>query len=889
MKADVKTLSNLALGDIRYLIPRYQRPYVWNEDDHWEPLWDDIEASVERLGADEPADHFLGAIVLQYETTPPGEPSRFQVIDGQQRLTTIQILLAAATNTAAESGVDRTARLLRKMVLNDPDIAEGDLQFKVWPTESDRHAFRLIASLGGPPIDAPNDPNNTIQEAYSYFQRRIADFVLGDGSDPEGIENRMESFRVAISDLFKIVAITLEGNDEAQVIFETLNARGTPLLAMDLVKNATFHAAEQQGAPIAELHDEVWEPEFGRPYWREEIRQGRLTKPRAELFLMHWMTMKLASSERISRPIRSDLVFKTFRSEFLTRGPTPEELIRELTNDAAVLRSFDDFAPSTPEGRYFRTIDYMETGTFIPVALWLFTNQQIEITDRQESLRLIESFLIRRALMGWTSKAYNKIALDLLGKVGSLENNVSFGIGSTLARSTDGSSTWPADDDLRKRLAERPLYGWVSRKRVAGMLSEVELLYRASALTEDVSLLDQSLSIEHVLPQTWEDTWPLEQASPSKVEARNELVNVLGNLTLVTGSLNSALSNQAWPDKRERYREHSLLMLNNRLAKADDWDESSIRKRGSELTDRIIEIWPGPSAFAENDTPTEKIDVPKEMEPERAEMSEPDLLAAFDEGSDLFKTLLIDLAKHPESRRALSEIEAGIGWPNGKLASVLGSYVMKSAEFSGKRPYRTYEDGGGTLWLWIDAIRASILLEHVESNDEGGGHQGESSNPETPVPAAPSEANLLKQQFWTALKSHGEQSDSILSFRSPRPVGDYSFTISKSEFYIALCISSTKKKEISCELYLPGRFGAKRAFAQLESRKESIESLLGPLEWMSLPERKACRIVDRTQGDIDDPAAWPELLDWCLDRATAFHAVFSRLIDSLDLRYGRTD
>ena len=150
MKPVTNTLSEIFQAPIRLMVPLYQRPYVWEPERHWQPLWEDVEGVLDRhLDGDvESVRHFLGAIVLDQEDTPLGELPRRLVIDGQQRLTTLQLLIAAAVQNAARDGVDQQARILKKLIENDPDLATGDETFKVWPTNTDQAAFREVMQPG---------------------------------------------------------------------------------------------------------------------------------------------------------------------------------------------------------------------------------------------------------------------------------------------------------------------------------------------------------------------------------------------------------------------------------------------------------------------------------------------------------------------------------------------------------------------------------------------------------------------------------------------------------------------------------------------------------------------------------------------------------------------
>lgn len=171
MKPATNTLTEIFNADVRYVVPLYQRPYVWNREFHWEPLWEDVEVVLDHYleGAAEPMRHFLGAIVLDQQDTPPGEPVRRLVIDGQQRLTTLQLFMAAASRAASADGCERQARLLAKLTQNDPDLASGDERFKVWPTNANQAAFREVMLSNG-----ARPPSQTILATQSGRHTRTS-------------------------------------------------------------------------------------------------------------------------------------------------------------------------------------------------------------------------------------------------------------------------------------------------------------------------------------------------------------------------------------------------------------------------------------------------------------------------------------------------------------------------------------------------------------------------------------------------------------------------------------------------------------------------------------------------------------------------------------------
>ncbi len=593
MKPATNTLTDLFGADVRHLVPLYQRPYVWQRKRHWEPLWQDVVAVAEHhLVGESTRGHFLGAVVLEQDQTHPGEISRRLVIDGQQRLTTLQLLLAAAAGQAADDGIDAESRLLRRLVENDPDMASGDDRFKVWPTNADRADFVAVMVGAAPaPPEENGDGASPLREAHAFFREAIRGWVREAGDDDMATRHR--AMRIALTSLLHVVSINLEGGDDAQVIFETLNARGTPLLAMDLVKNAVFHRAESEASErVDALYNDVWEPELGRTYWREPQRQGRLNRPRAELFLMHWLTMRLRDT------VMATELFAVFRGRVLdaAQAPPTADLIAELCRDAATMRGFDALAPATPEGRFFRRLAVLDTTTVLPLALLLFRSPEVTPERRRATLAALESWLVRRMVCGLTSKNYNRSTVELLEIAWANLDTVDEALRAALDAWDGPINRWPGDEEVVRALTTRPAYGWIAQRRVVLLLEAVEHERRAAAKTESILDPDERLSIEHVMPQEWRAHWPLGEAA-DPVAATNEregLLHRIGNLTLVTSPLNASLSNAPWDVKRTELAKHSLLRLNFELADLAVWDEDAIRTRSASLAHEICAIWAPP-------------------------------------------------------------------------------------------------------------------------------------------------------------------------------------------------------------------------------------------------------------------------------------------------------
>ncbi len=593
---ETQTVWDLFNGRVQFVVPVYQRAYVWNENDNWSVLWDDIVDVAERHLDDphpaQPQKHFLGPIVLDQQPSEVGGVDRRLVIDGQQRLTTLQLLLSAAISALAELGHGDTADELRPLVANKGRAGVADGRFKVWPSRRDRRAFCAVLD------DHAAEAGGSLPAAWTYFREQVAAWVTDDRTlAVDGQLPRAEALRVCLDGLLYVVSINLDATDNAQVIFETLNARGTGLGALDLVKNAALLAAERQGADAQALNDEHWEATFeADDYWQEEVRQGRVRRARSDWFLMHWLAM------RLGEVVRVDTLFDAFRKKVLHADPPMRELIPELCADARIVRGFDSFAPGTPDKLFFDRMDVLDTTTMLPFALLLYRSDEIAPERRLRALAALESWLVRRAILRLQTRNYNRQLARLLEVVKADLAHADQRVVTELRASQAATAVWPSDDDVRDRLVNAGLYGYVGQPRVRMLLEACERDLRDAAKTENVPL-PNDLSIEHALPQRWRDHWsPPGALSDEAVLERDAHVHRLGNLTLVTAPLNAAMSNSAWqgangtPGKRAALAEASVLLINQRLVQHELWDEEQIDLRGADLAERILRTWPGPAS-----------------------------------------------------------------------------------------------------------------------------------------------------------------------------------------------------------------------------------------------------------------------------------------------------
>jgi len=592
MKTDTLRFRDLLQKDIRLMVPLFQRPYVWTQKDQWEPLWEDIRGIAEDLLNDRfRRPHFLGAIVLEQVPTGAGEIERRLVIDGQQRLTTAQIVLEAFHDLCAEIGADNPRKALAKMTRNDDPMSnhtEGT--FKVWPTTVDQKAFRLVMEAGTEEDvrrkldEAPELAEKPIVSGYLFFIQALREWIEPGSAQQE---QRVNALVNTLRDHMRFVVIDLEDEDDAQLIFETLNARGTPLLPTDLVKNFVFHRARMEKTELQALYDKYWKPfDEWDDWWRKQIGRGHAQRARIDLFLQAFLTVQTRAEVPVTH------VYAVCRDHIIQSGESAEAFLRKLRGSADVYGSFEVREKGSTEEQFFRAVRVLDVTSVMPVALELFTRFRNQPKILRPVLKDIESFLIRRTICGLNTRGYNRLFIDLLEQIkpaDTLQDRVR----KFLLKSDADSSRWPADAEFKAAWLSTPVYRTLVRKRVRFLLETLETSLQHAKTEEIVT----KLLIEHLLPQSWKQHWPLSGSGDETEEAteRDRVLHTIGNLTLVTKSLNPALSNGPWAKKRKEIRKYGALSINRDVAEEDEWNESRIGDRSRELFKTARKVWPYPN------------------------------------------------------------------------------------------------------------------------------------------------------------------------------------------------------------------------------------------------------------------------------------------------------
>jgi len=611
------TATELFEGRKHYVIPAYQRPYVWTEEDQWAPLWDDIRRVTESHldPVVRPlASHFLGAVVFELLQAGSNAMTELDVIDGQQRLTTLQLLLDAVEDAMRAGGHEEEAERLEELILNGQSKYRATRhRFKLWPAQANRAEFEAAMDPSAPSVTEPGQ----IHGAHTFFKEEAARWLRGvpdeDGVVPPGTEeDRARELAETLAARLVVVAIDLTGDDDAQLIFETLNDRGTPLLKADLIKNWVFRRGNTLGADVDRWSRTIWE-DFDTEWWREEITQGRASRSRVDIFLHYWLTMRLRDE------VKAELVFRTFidyAEPLMQNVSTAEGFLHELRQDADTYRDFGNLPSDGPAGRFRGyVIEAMELAATTPVFLWLVSpNHAIPADQVTVGLAALESWVMRRTMLQLTTKDINKMLIALLRALTEVPKDHSGeAICGFLSQQTAEARVWPSDRRVVEEIGQRKMYGSVRQGRIAVVLRAIEAYKRSLDTKFGEAPQFGRLSIEHIMPQGWREHWntnpPL---TPEAEQRRDKLVQTLGNLTLVPQPLNSSLSNRPWTDdashglgkgpqrglgKWSILNQFNLQVLNKEvLAHESDWTESDIEDRTRDLATAITRIWQGPDS-----------------------------------------------------------------------------------------------------------------------------------------------------------------------------------------------------------------------------------------------------------------------------------------------------
>jgi len=320
MRADAYSLDSVLGEKQQWVVPVYQRHYEWDtaEDKQLPKLWDDLrEEALERLDKRVPFPHYFGAIIYSEPANQPfGAIRKRFLIDGQQRITTFQLVLAAIKEAANEHKIARIVDVVNSYLYNEKSASMQDPQrerFKLWPSSYDRQRYQQIvelplAKLRTAQKDAFYKNGGLIKgkasnllRAYCFLVDAISQF-MAEQTKEAGFtaESALDAVLAGFLSGFQLVVIQLDQNDDAQEIFASLNGLGKPLSPFDLIRNDVFHRARKTGEDDEQLFDGRWKS-FEQPFWTEQVRQGRFKRARADHLIAHAVVAETAHEVNVGK------------------------------------------------------------------------------------------------------------------------------------------------------------------------------------------------------------------------------------------------------------------------------------------------------------------------------------------------------------------------------------------------------------------------------------------------------------------------------------------------------------------------------------------------------------------------------------------------------------
>jgi len=619
MEAHARNLERIFDSTVSYQIPLFQRPYVWTEDKNWCHLWEDIVDVADRYLANENCrSHFLGAVVLERDNNATGSIETRQVIDGQQRFTTLQIMMIAIRDLCEKHSNTKLYDRFDGLVSNKRSKVDLDQEaYKIWPTNSDRPAFEVVHQLSHYDVEqlAQLDDkikNSQIFKAYQYFTKVLEAWFV----ERDNVENCLDALWQVVREYLQIVVIDLHSQDEAQVIFETLNARGTQLLPADLIKNFLFRKVVGSDKEVEHLYTEYWLA-FDSDFWREEVSQGRTKRPRIDWFLQNYLSLMLQDDIKVSHLFDSFKAYVSdtednydkFNNQFFKHPKNTTEHLITLKQFAKLYQTITQ-PKDERVALFLYRLEAVDTATVYPLLLLATTLWQSQPNELHNFLSILESYLVRRMVCGMTSKNYNRYFTDVIKDIYRTKKESDIPINAKdvhtiLSKSDSDSSRMPDDIELKSQLLQRPMYGRIAQYKLRMVLEAIDGASHHSKA--EFMPIQKNLTIEHILPEKWEKYWPLEKEGKSAEDIleqesrRNTLKNTIGNLTLVTNSLNPAISNGSWQAKRPEILKYSKSNLNRYFQPETEdnlsvWNEEKILERADILADLFIQVWRAPLA-----------------------------------------------------------------------------------------------------------------------------------------------------------------------------------------------------------------------------------------------------------------------------------------------------
>lgn len=566
LQAGETTLNKLLNTSRQFIVPIFQRNYSWQKS-QYEQLWFDI---LRASKFKEKQNHFIGSIVYIDMGTPAGRPQQLLLIDGQQRLTTISILLCAIKDYVQKFNLEtkliNLAKIKNQFLYNSDEIDED--RYKLLLNVQDKETYiKLIDNT----IFTVNKPATNIIKCYEFFYERIEDFIKQHGQIDE-----------IYAGIFKLslVSISLDkDSDNPQMIFESMNSTGKDLSQTDLLRN--YLLMDLTPEKQTRLYKTYWKPM--EELFGEDIYKNDLNK--FDYFIRDFLTLKSDTGYIC----KINNVYENFKRYYLDNNCEKFAVLKDLFTYAKYYACIDLLQENDDELKlYWQEFKKLDSHVVYPFLLKLYDdyNRKILIKeDFKKILQVVISYLWRRAICEIPTNSLSKTFATLYQAVDK-DDYVNSVIKAFVFKSS--YKRFPSDYEVREKLQIKDIYHFRLRKY---LLEALENYYHK----EPIDLNTANYTIEHIMPQNIEHNLSWQQMlGEDWQEVHSLYLHTLGNLT-ITG-YNAEMSNKSFVEKvnGESGFKHSHLKLNESIAQSDVWNKKAIQRRTNILTDIILKIWKYP-------------------------------------------------------------------------------------------------------------------------------------------------------------------------------------------------------------------------------------------------------------------------------------------------------
>lgn len=566
MQAGETTLNKLLNTSRQFIVPIFQRNYSWQKS-QYEQLWFDI---LRASKFKEKQNHFIGSIVYIDMGTPAGRPQQLLLIDGQQRLTTISILLCAIKDYVQkfnlETNLINLAKIKNQFLYNSDEIDED--RYKLLLNVQDKETYiKLIDNT----IFTVNKPATNIIKCYEFFYERIEDFIKQYGQIDE-----------IYAGIFKLslVSISLDkDSDNPQMIFESMNSTGKDLSQTDLLRNyLLMDLTPEKQTRLYKTYWKSMEELFGEDIYKNDVNKF-------DYFIRDFLTLKSDTGYIC----KINNVYENFKRYYLDNNCEKFAVLKDLFTYAKYYACIDLLQEKDDELKlYWQEFKKLDSHVVYPFLLKLYDDYSCQILikeDFKKILQVVISYLWRRAICEIPTNSLSKTFATLYQAVDK-DDYVNSVIKAFVFKSS--YKRFPSDYEVREKLQTKDIYHFRLRKY---LLEALENYYHK----EPIDLNTANYTIEHIMPQNIEHNLSWQQMlGEDWQEVHSLYLHSLGNLT-ITG-YNAEMSNKSFVEKvnGESGFKHSHLKLSESIAQCDVWNKKAIQRRTNILTDIILKIWKYP-------------------------------------------------------------------------------------------------------------------------------------------------------------------------------------------------------------------------------------------------------------------------------------------------------